>query len=324
MKRLIASPFVFLVACGSSSNMPVEAGVDAAVDVAVDAPIDGNTPYEQAVLAAEWVKLAGPSVSGGEKQDDIFFLDAMTGYVASGPEFAIWETTNGGTSFTSVFNKTGTYFRSLAFLDAQHGFAGNLGAGLIPQVTDTNVLYATSNGGSTWNAVTSITGPAASGICNLTVIDATHLVAVGRTNGPANMLVSSDAGNTWTSMDLSAQFSMLIDARFTSPTDGILGRHEPELGVQRLSYERRRPNLEPGVRVDDAEQLVLEDLLPVGPRRVSRHSGRHAGPADVCQDDGRRKHVDRDAAAHPGERENGVSGRRDWFHHRERRMGFAR
>jgi len=224
MKRLIASPFLFLVACGSSTTAPPDAGADAVVvDVSVDAPVDGNTPYEQAVLAAEWTKLTtGPSVGGGAKQDDIFFLDAMTGYTASGPDYAIWETTNGGTSWTSVFNKTGTYFRSIAFLDAQHGFAGNLGAGLTPQITDTNVLYGTANGGSTWSAVTTITGPAASGICNLTIIDSTHLVAVGRTNGPANMLVSSDAGATWTSLDLSAQFSMLIDARFTSPTDGIL------------------------------------------------------------------------------------------------------
>jgi photosystem II stability/assembly factor-like uncharacterized protein len=61
-----------------------------------------------------------------------------------------------------------------------------------------------------------------SGICNQTKIDATHLVAVGRVNGPAHFMSSSDAGATWTSVDLGDKLSMLIDARFTSPTEGIV------------------------------------------------------------------------------------------------------
>lgn len=104
-----------------------------------------------------------------------------------------------------------------------HGFAGNLGAGLSPSITDTNVLYSTIDGGATWNPVTTITGPAAAGICNLTAVDATHLFGVGRANGPANLISSSDGGATWTSIDLAATFMMVIDARFTSATEGWLG-----------------------------------------------------------------------------------------------------
>jgi photosystem II stability/assembly factor-like uncharacterized protein len=84
------------------------------------------------------------------------------------------------------------------------------------------VLYETKDGGGTWNPVTNITGPAASGICNLTVIDAQHIVAVGRANGPSFMLSSSDGGASWTSIDLNTDFTMVIDARFTSPTEGIV------------------------------------------------------------------------------------------------------
>jgi photosystem II stability/assembly factor-like uncharacterized protein len=221
MKRPVALALgLLLSAC--SSNPGVDPGTDAGADAADAAP-DPNTPYEHAVLASTWTRLTkGPSVGGGAKQDDAFFIDAQTGYVASGPTWSIWKTADGGGSWQQVFTKTGTYFRSIAFLDAMHGFAGNLGAGLDPQITDTTVLYETTDGGATWNPVTNITGPASSGICNLTVIDATHLVAVGRANGPSFMLTSSDAGASWTSTDLNTQFAMLIDARFTSPTEGIL------------------------------------------------------------------------------------------------------
>ena len=84
------------------------------------------------------------------------------------------------------------------------------------------MLYETQDGGATWAPVTNITGPAPKGICNINVVDSTHLVAVGRANGPSFVLSSSDAGATWTSIDVSAKLMMLVDARFTSPTEGLL------------------------------------------------------------------------------------------------------
>jgi photosystem II stability/assembly factor-like uncharacterized protein len=215
-----------LASCSSNPTTAPDAGTpDASVDVPepdTGMEASSNTPYEQAVLSAQWQRLtAAPTVSGGAKQDDVFFLDAMHGWLASGPNFALYQTSDGGNTWTQSFMHQGTYFRGVVMLDAMHGFAGNLGAGLEAPVNDTNVLYGTSDG-MTWAAVTTITGPMASGICNLTAIDATHLVAVGRANGPANLLSSSDGGQTWTSVNLASTFSMIIDARFTTPTDGIV------------------------------------------------------------------------------------------------------
>jgi photosystem II stability/assembly factor-like uncharacterized protein len=209
---------------GGRDAGPRDAGSDSLADAIADAPWDGPTPYEQSVLAARWQVLsAAPTVGGGAKQDDVFFLDASHGWLASGPNFALYQTTDGGMSWKPSVKMSGTYFRTVLFTDAMHGFAGNIGAGLSASITDANVLYATADGGGTWKPLTSaITGPAPSGLCNLTAVDSMHLIGVGRANGPSNLIASGDGGKTWASVDLSSSFSMVIDARFTTPTDGLI------------------------------------------------------------------------------------------------------
>jgi photosystem II stability/assembly factor-like uncharacterized protein len=205
-----------------------DAGSDAA-DAVADAPWDGPTPYEQSVLAARWQVLSGaPTVGGGAKQDDLFFLDAKTGWLASGPNFSLYSTIDGGMTWKPSVKMSGTYFRTVLFTDAMHGFAGNIGAGLSSGITDANALYGTSDGGGSWKPLTSaITGPAPQGLCNLTAVDSMHLVGVGRANGPSNLIASGDGGKSWASVDLSSAFAMVIDARFTTPTDGLIVGMDP-------------------------------------------------------------------------------------------------
>ena len=212
-----------LLACSSTTTQSV---ADAGPDPDAGATDGGiaSTAYEQAVLATSWTKLAGatvPAMKGGAKMDDIYFTTPMVGYAATGFD-GIQKTTDGGVTWTRAFKNPGTFFRSVLFLTDDHGFAGNLGAGLDMSISDPTVLYETKDAGKTWAAVTAITGSMPAGICNLTKVDATHLFAVGRANGPAHVLASSDAGATWTSTDLGGQMSMLIDAHFTSPTEGII------------------------------------------------------------------------------------------------------
>lgn len=212
------------LACSSSSTSQAVADAGPDPDAGTADAGSPNTPYEQAVLAASWTKLTGPtapSMKGGAKMDDIFFTSPTVGYAAAGLS-GILKTTDGGMTWTKSFTNAGTFFRAVLFLDDNHGFAGNLGAGLDSSISDATVLYETKDAGKTWAAVTSITGPMPSGICNLTQVDATHLFAVGRANGPAHVLSSTDAGATWTSTDLGNQMSMLVDAHFSSPTEGII------------------------------------------------------------------------------------------------------
>jgi photosystem II stability/assembly factor-like uncharacterized protein len=199
--------------------------------------INAHEALVAAVRATNWSPLAAaPTARGGAKQDDVFFIDDAVGYVANGPGGAVEKTTDGGETWTSVLESRTAYFRAVAFFDANHGFVGNLGAGLVGSISDPSLLYETKDAGATWQPVTAINGDATSvrGICNLHIIDSTHIVAVGRANGPAAMLSSSDAGASWTARDLSDDFSMVIDAHFFSPEVGLLAGMDPDGNACRI------------------------------------------------------------------------------------------
>lgn len=182
----------------------------------------GAATYEDAVLAASWEVLPNaPTVAKG-KQDDLFFTTPDHGFAVSGPATSVYETKDGGATWSAVFKHTGTYFRSVLFTDDMHGFASNLGPIAGTGITDTTLMYETKDGGATWNPVSAVNGPMPTGICNQSALDAQHLFASGRVTGPSFLMTSSDGGATWTSIDMNADFQMLIDVHFFSQTEGIL------------------------------------------------------------------------------------------------------
>jgi photosystem II stability/assembly factor-like uncharacterized protein len=168
-----------------------------------------------------WRALPGaPTIRG--KQDDLYFVSARLGWSVNG-QGSIFRTDDAGASWTRLVHRPGTYFRAVVFLDSLRGFAGNIGPGYYPGVTDSVALYRTRDGGRSWAPVTGIRGPRPRGICNFHLApDGRTVWASGRVGGPSFLLVSRDGGESWESRDLTGRLGMLIDVHFVSPERGFL------------------------------------------------------------------------------------------------------
>lgn len=175
-----------------------------------------------------WEKLSTEPYPG--KQDDITFINEKEGWYVNGYG-KIYHTRNGGLTWEKQLEKKGTFFRCIAFVDSLHGFAGTVGTEYFPNVTDTIPLYKTIDGGKTWSAVT-YSGPYVKGLCAIDLVREqfvnhgnigykVHLYAVGRVGSPANMMVSHDGGETWTSWSMDAWGKMLFDIKMIDKNTGF-------------------------------------------------------------------------------------------------------
>ena len=161
------------------------------------------------------------SPQNGQKQDDVFFLTPTLGWSVNGSG-RIYKTQDGGAGWTKILDQPGTYFRCIGFRDSLHGFAGNIGTGYFPNVSDATPLYRTDDGGASWQAVTTISGPAPTGLCAIQIVTPEVIVAGGRVGGPACLLRSTDGGAGWTSQSLDNQLAMVTDLYFSSPDTGFV------------------------------------------------------------------------------------------------------
>ncbi len=178
----------------------------------------------------EWSLLKTDPYRG--KQDDIFFINPEKGWYVNGAG-KIYVTSDGGKTWEKIFEKPGTYFRCIGFVDELHGFAGNIGTDYFPAVTDETPLYETTDGGRSWKAVTNIVGPVAKGLCSIDILRTPFINAgkldyrvtihaAGRVGGPTIFLRSEDGGKSWQSKDIQSVCGMVLDVHFFTPKQGIL------------------------------------------------------------------------------------------------------
>jgi photosystem II stability/assembly factor-like uncharacterized protein len=189
--------------------------------IPVGGPGSGTPP-----MAPTWHTLTTEAYP--KKRDDIVFLDERAALYGTG-KGNLYRTDDGGQSWHLIWSHPGTFIRSLAFLDAKHGFLGNLGVGLA-SVTDPVPLYETRDGGLSWHAASV---PLLPGVCSIDVLKSRsihegevterfYVHAAGRADGPAKVLRSENGGETWTLIDLSDRAGMILDVKFLDPNVGFV------------------------------------------------------------------------------------------------------
>jgi photosystem II stability/assembly factor-like uncharacterized protein len=194
-----------------------------------------NDPQVQPVVlsaTATWQKLMTAPFRG--KQDDIYFINPMTGWYGNGSG-KIYRTDDGGSNWNEQLNRPGTFVRTIAFVDEKRGFMGNVGTDYYPNVTDTNPLYETRDGGATWTAVPKgrIAGPAVKGLCAIDILkspvvgrnrtdNGVVIHAAGRVGGPGFLMRSLDGGESWRVIDMSHLVGPILDVKFLDENKGFV------------------------------------------------------------------------------------------------------
>ncbi len=173
--------------------------------------------FGNGVLAQTWQTLSNVPVL--TRYNDVYFVTAKLGWIVNGSG-QIYRTVDGGASWQKQFDESRAHFRSIGFLDAQHGWAGNVGPGEFG-ATDSTTLYHTQDGGQTWQPRNSFIGPKPRGLCGMHVVNDSVICAVGRVRGPAFFARTIDRGATWRAQDMSAYAAGLIDVYFFHPDTGI-------------------------------------------------------------------------------------------------------
>ncbi|MCH8619475.1 YCF48-related protein [Undibacterium sp. TS12] len=186
-----------------------------------------TTPRYQLSSDASWSKLNTVPYKG--KQDDIFFVQPDLGWYVNGGG-KIYKTTDGGSNWQEQLSKPGTFFRTVGFVDAQHGYAGNIGTDYYPGVTDTTPLYETFDGGANWQVAKGLEGISIKGLCAIDVLhdksggatSKTIIHAGGRVGGPAALLRSVDGGASWKNIDMTPYTGMILDVKFFDANTGFV------------------------------------------------------------------------------------------------------
>ena len=168
-----------------------------------------------------WTTYSFPPATTG-RYDDVFFLNENLGWAARGGNGRIYKTTDGGANWAQLplANTTGEYYRNIEFLDENIGFLGTLD----------NTFYKTTDGGNSWQKVLNIS-PYPQAICGLDAVGTSTIYGCGAWFGPAYIIKSTDSGNTWQYIDMSAYAINLVEILFVTENLGYVSGTDSQGGV---------------------------------------------------------------------------------------------
>lgn len=208
--------FVAVSACHSDSVTPPDTTRPPTVDTVA-------TPSR---FGLAWSAVPGSPLSqqngapGGHFMD-VWFINSNEGWVV-GPPGDVYHTTDAGANWTRLHSAaSGSLYRSATFVSPTLGWVGDLNNFNAPE--SYRALWETRDGGVTFTNITSkVVGPEPVGICGMWSVDASTIFGVGRWNGPAVFVRSTDGGVTWTSKSLAPLLTGAVDVYFFDRLHGII------------------------------------------------------------------------------------------------------
>ncbi|SMD32602.1 Por secretion system C-terminal sorting domain-containing protein [Reichenbachiella faecimaris] len=163
---------------------------------------------------AQWKTTDIPLAS---RYDDVFFLDKTNGWAVNSIK-EVYKTTDGGATWSLNF-KANSYLRSIEFSTEQIGYLGSLFTS----------IYRTIDGGETWQDISDripfdFAEGGVPGACGLSAPSANTIYMCGIYSSEAPPFVSKsyDAGETWTTYDMSAYATCLVDIFFIDDMEGFV------------------------------------------------------------------------------------------------------
>jgi photosystem II stability/assembly factor-like uncharacterized protein len=149
----------------------------------------------------------------------VSFRDDQHGWVASGDgtaEGQIFQTDNGGQTWTALPLGSAGPFNDIALTDTTHGYA------VTTELVDlSQTLLATADGGHTWQHTT-LPGP--NNLANVFVTGHDQAVALGGPDYPANatIMITTDGGTTWSAVQNT--LPTVANASFIGPKGWAVSR----------------------------------------------------------------------------------------------------
>lgn len=184
----------------------------------------------QLLAQYNWQTLSNAPASW--RYDDVYFINPDIGWAIHGSYYygaysslpthqygQVWETRNGGNTWQLRHDSASAFYRCVGFTDSLNGWIGNLADSTI--TPDTIPFYQTNDGGKTLTPVT-LPSPRPKGVCGISVINDSIIYAYGRYFGPAILLKTINKGVTWTTQNMNAYATGLVDAHFFDKDTGFI------------------------------------------------------------------------------------------------------